>query len=71
MIELFLAGLAFGLLMGILITKIHMESKMDELEDWIADQDELIAMQNEFIEKFNKLSDKYKEAKNDTSRNQI
>ena len=67
MIEMFLAGIAFGLLMGILFTKIRMDKKMDELEKWIDDQDELIAMQNEFIVKFNTLSDKYKEAKNGKS----
>jgi hypothetical protein len=32
MIEMFLAGIAFGLLMGILFTKIYMESKMEDLE---------------------------------------
>lgn len=50
MIEMFLAGISFGLLMGILFTKIHMESKMEELEKWIDDQDELILFQNEYIE---------------------
>lgn len=50
MIEMFLAGIAFGLLMGILITKIHMEEKIDQLEKWIDDQDELISIQNQYIE---------------------
>lgn len=57
MIEMFLGGLAFGLMMGILFTKIHMEKKQDELENWIDEQDELIDLQNRFIEQ---------EAKNDT-----
>lgn len=61
MIEMFLAGISFGLLMGILFTKIHMESKMEELEKWIDDQDELILFQNEYIEQ---------EAKNGKARNQ-
>jgi hypothetical protein len=61
MIEMFLAGIAFGLLMGILFTKIHMESKMEELEKWIDDQDELILFQNEYIEQ---------EAKHGKARNQ-
>mgnify|MGYP003293318487 CR=1 FL=1 len=63
MIEIFLGGLAFGLLMGILFTKIHMENEIEDLEHWIDEQDELIAMQNEFIELFNNLNDKYKEGK--------
>ena len=50
MIEMVLAGISFGLLMGILFTKINIESKMEELEKWIADQDELIDMQNKYIE---------------------
>lgn len=61
MIEMFLAGISFGLLMGILFTKIHMESKMEELEKWIDDQDELILFQNKYIEQ---------EAKNGKARNQ-
>ncbi len=61
MIEMFLAGISFGLLMGILFTKIHMESKMEELEKWIDDQDELILFQNEYIEQ---------EAKHGKARNQ-
>ncbi len=50
MIEMFIGGLAFGLMMGILFTKIHMEKKQEELEDWIHEQDELIELQNKFIE---------------------
>lgn len=61
MIEMFLAGISFGLLMGILFTKIYMESKMEELEKWIDDQDELILFQNEYIEQ---------EAKHGKARNQ-
>jgi hypothetical protein len=61
MIEMFLAGISFGLLMGILFTKIHTESKMEELEKWIDDQDELILFQNEYIEQ---------EAKHGKARNQ-
>ncbi len=54
MIEIFLGGLAFGLLMVILFTKIHMETKQEELEAWIHDQNELIELQNRFIEQQHK-----------------
>ena len=54
MIEIFLAGLAFGLLMGIILTKMHMETKQEELEAWIHDQNELIELQSRFIEQKHK-----------------
>lgn len=54
MIETFIAGLAFGLLMGIILTKMHMETKQEELEAWIHDQNELIELQNRFIEQQHK-----------------
>ena len=58
MIEIFLAGLAFGLLMGIILTKMHMETKQEELEAWIHDQNELIELQNRFIEQEHRRKDK-------------
>ena len=58
MIEIFLAGLAFGLLMGIILTKMHMETKQEELEAWIHDQNELIELQNRFIEQEAKANER-------------
>lgn len=50
MIEMFVAGLAFGLLMGCLMTKHHMDSKMEEQEEIISEQHELIMLQKKYIE---------------------
>ena len=49
MIELFIAGLAFGLLMGWLLGKHHKESEIEELEALIREEKELIDLQYKYI----------------------
>ena len=50
MIEMLIAGLAFGMVMGCLIMRQHMEKKMDELQDLLEEQNEVINLQQRYIE---------------------
>ena len=50
MIGIFIAGLAFGLLMGCLIMRQHMEKKVDELWDLLEEQNEVVILQKRYIE---------------------
>lgn len=50
MIEMLIAGLAFGLLMGWFLARIKNDTELEELNDLIREQQELILLQKKYIE---------------------
>ena len=53
--ELFIAGLVFGTLMGALIMRNHRESRLEKLDNIIREQHELIELQKRYIEQEDKM----------------